>query len=238
MSQGGSNKKVSNSLLALSSSAILAVYTAGYTRTRAAADRLTAQTEQRRPATVVAPGDVPARVESPAAAAPVAAPPSDLKREVAAAPSQPSPAPPTAEVPSVAAVSPSLPVEAPVPTPPTAAEVAPVIAEPKVEVPVPPPAPAPVTPPAPPKPVWKDGTYTGWGYSRHGDIEASVVIEGGRIMSATIAQCNTRYSCDVIDKLPPEVPQRQSPEVDYVSGATQSANAFYYAVVEALAKAK
>ena len=34
------------------------------------------------------------------------------------------------------------------------------------------------------------------------------------------------------------VAQRQSPEVDYVSGATQSTNAFYYAVVEALSKAK
>jgi uncharacterized protein with FMN-binding domain len=65
-----------------------------------------------------------------------------------------------------------------------------------------------------------------------------VVIEGGRIESATIAQCRTRYSCSVIDKLPPEVAQRQSPEVDYVSGATQSANAFYYAVVDALSKAK
>jgi uncharacterized protein with FMN-binding domain len=65
-----------------------------------------------------------------------------------------------------------------------------------------------------------------------------VVIEGGRIQSATIAQCLTRYSCDVIGRLPPEVAQRQSPEIDYVSGATQSADAFYYAVVEALNKAK
>ncbi len=31
---------------------------------------------------------------------------------------------------------------------------------------------------------------------------------------------------------------RQSPDVDNVSGATESANAFYYAVVEALKKAK
>jgi uncharacterized protein with FMN-binding domain len=93
-------------------------------------------------------------------------------------------------------------------------------------------------PPAPPAPVWKDGTYTGWGYSRHGDIEAAVVIEGGRIASATISQCRTRYSCSVIDGLPPEVAQRQSPDVDYVSGATQSADAFYGAVVAALTKAK
>jgi uncharacterized protein with FMN-binding domain len=84
----------------------------------------------------------------------------------------------------------------------------------------------------------KDGTYYGWGSSRHGDIQAAVVIESGRIASATIAQCLTRYSCSVIDKLPPEVAQRQSPEVDYVSGATQSTNAFYYAVVDALGKAK
>jgi len=101
------------------------------------------------------------------------------------------------------------------------------------------PAPVPVAPPAIPEaPQWKDGTYTGWGYSRHGNIEAAVVIERGRIASATISQCRTRYSCSVIDKLPPEVAQRQSPEVDYVSGATESADAFYGAVVEALSKAK
>jgi uncharacterized protein with FMN-binding domain len=32
--------------------------------------------------------------------------------------------------------------------------------------------------------------------------------------------------------------QRQSAEVDYVTGATQSTNAFYDAVMDALAKAK
>ncbi len=86
--------------------------------------------------------------------------------------------------------------------------------------------------------VWKDGTYTGWGFSRHGDIEAAVVVEGGRIASATISQCRTRYSCSVIDMLPPQVAIRQSPDVDHVSGATQSADAFYGAVVAALDKAK
>jgi len=34
------------------------------------------------------------------------------------------------------------------------------------------------------------------------------------------------------------VVERQSAEVDYVTGATQSTNAFYYAVVQALSKAK
>ena len=58
------------------------------------------------------------------------------------------------------------------------------------------------------------------------------------IASAVISQCLTRYSCSWIAALPPQVVSRQSPETDYVSGATQSTNAFYYAVVEALAKAK
>jgi uncharacterized protein with FMN-binding domain len=85
---------------------------------------------------------------------------------------------------------------------------------------------------------YKDGTYSGWGTSRHGDIEATVDIVGGRITSATITQCLTRYSCSWISALPPQVVTRQSAEVDYVSGATQSTNAFYHAVLEALSRAK
>jgi uncharacterized protein with FMN-binding domain len=116
-----------------------------------------------------------------------------------------------------------------VPSPtPAPAEPPPIAAEAKVEE-------APVPPPVP---KWKDGIYTGWGYSRHGNIEASVIVESGRIASATISQCRTRYSCSVIDRLPPQVAERQSPDVDYVSGATQSADAFYGAVVAALDKAK
>jgi uncharacterized protein with FMN-binding domain len=85
---------------------------------------------------------------------------------------------------------------------------------------------------------WKDGTYKGWGFSRHGDIEATVVITRGRIEAAIISQCRTRYSCGVIELLPGQVVERQSSDVDYVSGATQSADAFYEAVVTALQKAK
>jgi uncharacterized protein with FMN-binding domain len=103
----------------------------------------------------------------------------------------------------------------------------------------PPPAP-PSMPPATPAPIslYKDGTYSGWGTSRHGDIEATVVIENGRIASAKISQCLTRYSCSLITHLQGQVVTRQSPEVDYVTGATQSTNAFYDAVVNALARAR
>lgn len=126
------------------------------------------------------------------------------------------------------------------PTPAPAPLPAPVATQ--AAIPAPPPVehkPEAVAAAAAPKPApkWKDGTYFGWGTSRHGDIQAQVVVEGGRI-SATISQCRTRYPCSVIEMLPPEVAQRQSPEVDYVSRATQSANAFYFAVVDALTKAK
>jgi len=78
----------------------------------------------------------------------------------------------------------------------------------------------------------------GRGTSRHGDIEAMVEIKDGRIVSAVISQCLTRYSCSWINHLLPQVVTRQSADVDYVSGATQSANALYYAVLQVLSPAK
>jgi len=136
-----------------------------------------------------------------------------------------APISPTATVtPAVAPAPAPLPAPAPAPTP------------------APAPAPAPTTTPADTAPrtglKWKDGTFSGWGTSRHGDIEATVIIEKGRITAAAISRCLTRYSCSWIAHLQPQVVERQSPEVDNVSGATESANAFYYAVVEALKAAK
>ena len=221
MPPGHTPKKVANSLVAMSSAAILAVYAAGYDRTRTAARRMEAQSAARLPAAIE-------MVKLPASV--VAAP--------AVSPS-PKSAPRRPAVTAVAQVRSDAPAHVEAPEPPAAVPApiaAPAVAEtlPPVATPAAPPAP----PPPPAVPTWKDGTYYGWGTSRHGNIQAAVTIESGRILSATIAQCQTRYSCNVIDRLPPEVPQRQSPEVDYVSGATQSANAFYYAVVDALSKAK
>lgn len=85
---------------------------------------------------------------------------------------------------------------------------------------------------------YKDGVYTGWGTCRHGDIQAKIEVKDGRIVTSEIAQCLTRYSCSWISPLPPQVIQRQSENVDYVSGATDSAVAFYWAVFDALSKAK
>ncbi|MDR3703198.1 MAG: FMN-binding protein [Candidatus Sulfopaludibacter sp.] len=224
MAQTGSNKKVANSLVALSSAAVLAVYAAGYSRTRSAASRLEAQAVERRPVVPLPlPEASPAEPVQPSASVPVrAAAPTPIAVPVPPPGVAPAADPPAEPAAPVAETKPAAAAAVPDPAAPPAPAATPA-----------PPAPAALTAPG-----WKDGTYYGWGSSRHGDIQAAVVIESGRISSATIAQCLTRYSCSVIDKLPPEVAQRQSPEVDYVSGATQSANAFYYAVVDALGKAK
>lgn len=219
---------------------MLAVYAAGYERTSPAAEQLESQSVVRRPVSVSA-ARTPARPEAPLAAssAPALQPQKqqETEREVASLvpPSALAPAP--VETPASqpkTEVTPAAPAPAPVPVSPAP--------EPATPVPSPAIVAVPATPAVPAAPQtaaqYKDGTYKGWGTCRHGDIEAQVVIEGGRITSASISQCLTRYSCDVIGRLPPEVVQRQSAEVDYVSGATQSANAFYYAVLGALGKAK
>jgi uncharacterized protein with FMN-binding domain len=226
VADSGSNRKAANSLLALSSAAVLAVYTAGYLRTRAAADRVEVQAAARRPAIPAPPsGAPPAFNAAPAAAAPVrvgTAPAAASTTKRPADRRRPRWTPAQLPAKPAAAADAPLPSRAPVESPAAVAL----------------PVPAAIATPPPAKPRYKDGTYLGWGTSRHGDIQASVVIEDGRILSATIAQCLTRYSCSVIEALPPQVAQRQSPETDYVSGATQSTNAFYYAVVDALSKAK
>jgi uncharacterized protein with FMN-binding domain len=242
MAQGGSSKKVANGLVAVSCGAVLAVYTAGYVRTRSAVDQFEAQAAERRAA-----DPVPQRIEAPgirfrprapepprSALPPAVSAATKPEREADHAPKLLASVElePAHELALSPAEAPTAPV-APAPLPTQTAEPAAPAPEHKAEIAAVAPA-----PPAPTAPVWKDGTYLGWGTSRHGNIQAEVVVERGRIASATIAQCRTRYSCSVIDKLPPEVAQRQSPDVDYVSGATQSANAFYFAVVDALSRAK
>ena len=206
-------------LLALSSAAVLAVYAAGYVRTRAAADRFAAEAAPRR---------------APAAVPPlVAAPPTPP----AVQPGEPTIAPPSGALETRARLPREIPEPAPTAQPPA------VIDEPNPlsQVPAFGIEPAPDEPPPPPAAVdaqFKDGTYLGWGYCRHGDIQAQVVIEAGRITSATVARCLTRYSCSWIEPIYGQVVMRQSPEVDYVSGATESTDAFHDAVADALSKAK
>jgi len=223
MKKRRSGSKVANSLVAVSSAAVLSVYAAGYTRTRSAADILEGQTAMRRPAPMVLPVlPVPAKpvpVETPIVVASVKPAPVLVK-------AAPEKAPDAAEIPAPSEKAQPQPAVAPVPAPAPVWGPAPVPASPYQAL---------IDAAAAP---WKDGRYEGWGTCRHGDLQVTVVVDGGHISSAAITQCLTRYSCDIIEKLPGQVVTRQSPDVSYVSGATQSTDAYYWAVIAALGKAK
>ena len=229
---------VRHNLVAIGTAAVLTVYSAGYSRTRDAAQRF-AEADQaaRRPIAPVIPADDSAQathVPGLPAPAPSTAPVAD--RPVAARVAVPPP--PSG---SAAAPPPTTAADSAAPSEPQR-DSTPVNPAEQAATPV---AQATDTASAPPgadsvvkHSLLKDGEYYGWGTSRHGDIQAGIEIRDGRITAAWVSQCLTRYSCSWIAALPGQVVARQSPEVDYVSGATQSTNAFYYAVVEALARAK
>src|SRR3984893_3059839 len=172
-------QKISNSLVTLSSAAVLAVYIAGYYRTGSAANGFAAQAARRRTAApIVASGVAPKTATPGVEATPaVRPPPAPPLRKV-------SPRASSAPVPNAAAT-------------PAASEDSPATPS--------------ASPAAAPQGRYKDGTYLGWGTSRHGDIQASVVIQAGKIVSAEIAQCLTRYSCSWVAALPGQVSSRQSP---------------------------
>jgi uncharacterized protein with FMN-binding domain len=238
-----------NNLVTLGSAAVFSVYSAGYFRTRDAAQRFAGEAAERHGAALSTKGPSVRAIAPPPEAAKEERERLRSTRRGAASPAKarqgqppaqsgamvgtdgaPGPAP-AAAAPAVAATptAPSSPAEAPV-----------------SQAPAPQPATAPSAESPAPAPAakreeidgYRDGVFYGWGTSRHGDIQASVEIKGGRIVGAYISQCLTRYSCSWVSMLPGQVVSRQSAEVDYVSGATQSSNAFYYAIVEALKQAK
>ncbi len=86
--------------------------------------------------------------------------------------------------------------------------------------------------------AYRDGTYVGVGSSRHGSIGATVVISGGKITSAAITSCGTRYPCSKVASLPAQTVALQAVPTNYVSGSTDSSKAYRQAVVNALSQAQ
>lgn len=84
----------------------------------------------------------------------------------------------------------------------------------------------------------KDGTYTGTGTSRRGNVQVSLTIQGGRIANVNITGATTEYPTRDIANLPGQVVSRQSAQTDIVSGATYSSLAFRGAVQQALQRAQ
>jgi uncharacterized protein with FMN-binding domain len=84
---------------------------------------------------------------------------------------------------------------------------------------------------------YKDGTYKASGNSRHGSIEVTLVVQGGKITSASVSDCRTRYPCSDVYPLTREVVSLQKGPIHYVSGATDSSRAYTSAVTQAIAQA-
>jgi uncharacterized protein with FMN-binding domain len=65
-----------------------------------------------------------------------------------------------------------------------------------------------------------------------------VTIEAGKITEARVERCETRYTCNWVTPIFPRIVAKQGTTYDYVSGATESSDAFQDAVAEALSQAK
>ena len=89
-----------------------------------------------------------------------------------------------------------------------------------------------------PKTKYKDGTYSGQGSNRIGTVYVSVTIKNDRIDTVEITEADTHYSQSYIEGLPSQVVQRQSSNIDVVSGATLSTEDFQndvdYALVHSM----
>lgn len=84
----------------------------------------------------------------------------------------------------------------------------------------------------------RDGTYLGEGRSQFGSVFVTVMVEGGRIANVWINAVTTTFPSQTIDGLRNQVVSRQSTNVDIVTGATGSSNAFVEAIQAALRQAQ
>lgn len=85
---------------------------------------------------------------------------------------------------------------------------------------------------------YKDGVYSGTGWSRHGSVSVALTVKGGKMTSIVVTGCTTHYPCADVSPMPGEVLAAQSLQVDTVSGATDSSLAFLGAVQQALGAAQ
>jgi uncharacterized protein with FMN-binding domain len=84
---------------------------------------------------------------------------------------------------------------------------------------------------------YADGTYSGTGSGRFGSVTVSVTTSGGAIGNVQITKVSTTFPVSQIASLPAQVVQTQSTNVNAVSGATASSQAFKQAMQQALAVA-
>jgi uncharacterized protein with FMN-binding domain len=85
--------------------------------------------------------------------------------------------------------------------------------------------------------AYRDGVYTGSGHSRAGGIDVVVTVQRGKIATVQITHATTYFPAARIARLPGVAVERQTAQVDFVSGATESSRAFRDALTQALGQA-
>ena len=88
------------------------------------------------------------------------------------------------------------------------------------------------------KQLYKNGTFTGSGMNRRGSMEVAVTLKNDKITDVQISNWGMHYSESDVVGLPNEVLQKQNAQVNNVSGATYSTQAFEDAVQAALSQAQ
>ena len=96
-----------------------------------------------------------------------------------------------------------------------------------------------------PKPPYKDGTFTGGSEDAYyGNVQVKAVISGGKITDVQFIQHPQNAARSVaintlaMPNLTQEAIQTQDAQVDVVSGATDTSNAFMQSLSSALTQAK
>lgn len=170
--------------------------------------------------------------------------------------SEPPPLPPPSIAASTATAVPTVAAPATAAPPPTPVPTA--AGTPRPPAPAPPPTSRPTPPPTPlPRPVatpvaasgLHDGAWTGSdvvatdGFRSFGDVQVQLVISGGRVTDVRAVQMPTHarsgsISSSAEPQLRSEVLQAQSAQIDTVSGATYTSEAYARSVQAALDQAR
>lgn len=82
----------------------------------------------------------------------------------------------------------------------------------------------------------QDGVFEGTGTGFGGDLKVAVTVEGGKITAVEVlSHGDTAGVCDpALEKIPAEIVESQSADVDIAAGATFTSNGIIAAVKNAL----
>lgn len=87
---------------------------------------------------------------------------------------------------------------------------------------------------------WQDGSFTGEGQGNNGPVKVTVRIEKGKIADVKVTEHKETpgISDAAIERVPKAIVEKQTWDVDTVSGATNTSKAIKEAVKAALAQAE